>query len=285
MLVAQPLKKLMTFVAIAFLSTATAGCQETQNSNQEQKQSTSEKTLRKSETKKSDTTKKPTLVELLSDAEAALEANKIDDAKASATAAQSLSKTNYRAKMEIARILFGCGAMKESAAVYDEVVEGIPDAKPQLWQRGLALYYAEEFEKGVDQFESHQTYNSQDVENSVWHLLCKAKVTSLAEAREEMIKIERDSRIPMKQVFEMFAGTGSPEAVLKACSYDPKKVMANSEIYHGLLYVGLFHEMMGDQEASNKSMTEALKFKPRIQGLMGHVAEGHLRARKAYPGE
>jgi lipoprotein NlpI len=186
-------------------------------------------------------------------------------------------------KMDAARILFGAGQMKDSAKLYDEVLESRPEIKARLWQRGLALYYAGEFEKGVDQFDTHQTFNSQDVENSVWQLLCQSQLTSVEDARKGMIQIEHDSRIPMKQVFDMFAGTGSPEKVLEACGYEKGKPRKDNSTYHGLLYVGLFHEMMGDQEASNESMKEALKFKPTIPGLMGFVAAGHLRARKAYP--
>ena len=173
--------------------------------------------------------------------------------------------------------------MKEAAKVYDSVLESAPQIKPQLWQRGLALYYAERFEDAVDQFNSHQTYNTQDVENAVWHLVCNAKVSSVDEARKKMIQIKRDTRIPMKQVFEMFAGAGSPELVLEAAGYDKDKVKPDSSIYHGLLYIGLFHEMNGDKEASIEWMKKALKYKPYIPGLMGHVAEGHLRARNAYP--
>lgn len=216
-------------------------------------------------------------------AENALADNDIETVTAAVAEIRSRENIPGRVKNEIARILFGAGEMKDSVAVYDEILETFPSDKPQMWQRGLALYFADEFEKGVDQFESHQTFNSQDVENSVWHLLCKSRLTSVEEARKEMILIEHDSRVPMKQVFDMFAGSGSPEEVLKACGYDKDDIKPDGSIYHGLLYVGLFHEMIGDQEASNQSMIEALKYKPSMSGLMGHVAEGHLRTRKAYP--
>jgi len=216
-------------------------------------------------------------------AESAVGKNDIESVTAAIAEIRSRKEVTGQMKMGIARILFGAGAMKESAEVYDEILEAYPDNKPELWQRGLALYYADEFEKGVDQFESHQTFNSQDVENSVWHLLCQSRLTSVDEARKKMIHIEKDSRVPMKQVFDMFAGTGSPEEVLDACGYEKGKPKLSNDIYHGLIYVGLFHEMTGNQKASNEAMIEALAYKPEMNGLMGHVAEGHLRARKAYP--
>ena len=220
--------------------------------------------------------------ELLIIAEEALDENRVDRTLEAIRELRGREKMSVVMKMHVARVLFGAGAMKESAAVYDEVLEQSPGIKPQLWQRGLALYYAEEFKKGVDQFDTHQFYNSQDVENSVWHLLCKARLTSVDKARESMIQIEDDSRIPMKEVFEMFAGKGSPEQVIAATGFDEQNIVRNGSIYHGWLYVGLFHEMMGDQKAANEAMKTALKCKPIIPGLMGHVAEGHLRVRGAY---
>ena len=217
-------------------------------------------------------------------AEFALAENDIDTVTKSMTEFQNRDSKPWGSKMEAARILYATGDMKGAVALYDEVLQEQPDIKPLLWQRGLALYYVGEFEKGVDQFDTHQTYNSQDVENSVWQLLCQAKLTSVDEARKSMIQIQEDSRIPMKQVFDMFAGTGSPQDVFDACGYqEDMEPRDDSSIYHGLFYVGLFYEMTGDVEASNRFMIKSLSFKPIIPGLMGHVAEGHLRARKAYP--
>ena len=220
---------------------------------------------------------------LIVNAEKALYKNDVETALAAISEARQRENLNIGMKLDIAKLLFGAGEMKESAAVYDEVLSQQPDIKPQLWQRGLALYYAEEFEKGVDQFDTHQTFNSQDVENSVWHLLCQSRLTSVEEARKSMIQIEEDLRIPMKQVFDMFAGKGSPEQVIAASGYNGDNIVRNGSNYHGWLYVGLFHEMMGDQEAANEAMKKALKCKPIIPSLMGYVADGHLRVRGAFP--
>lgn len=187
---------------------------------------------------------------------------------------------DVRKLMDLGEQFYAAADMQRSVQAYDLVLEANPDLKPRLWQRGLALYYNQEYLRGVEQFESHQTLNTQDVENSVWHLLCQSKLSSVDAARQSMIQIEGDFRVPMKQVFEMFAGTGTPEDVLNACGYQAGSLRESSELYHGLIYVGLYHEMMGDQKASLDAMEQAVECLPPIAGLMGHVATTHLKLRK-----
>src|SRR6266508_21668 len=52
---------------------------------------------------------------------------------------------------------FQSGRIEESAAGFDRLVKMAPDALPQLWQRGIALYYAGRFKDCRVQFESHRT--------------------------------------------------------------------------------------------------------------------------------
>jgi lipoprotein NlpI len=204
-------------------------------------------------------------------------ADKIDLTDSSTSVATSLLYI-------IGEAYFATGKPKQSVAAYDRLLKDRPNLKPQLWQRGLALYYAGDYAAGIDQLESHQSYNSQDVENSVWHLMMKAKIGSVAQARQAMIPISRDGRVPMKQIFDMFAGTGSPKSVLQACDYDESSstgvIDPDSATYHGWLYIGLYHEMMGDPDAARKAMTQAEKFNPLTSGLMAHIAKAHLLIRK-----
>lgn len=276
---ARIVSPLLCCAALFGSSIASIGC------NQTHQDSEVEATDAKVESDQDEDLTKIAIDSLIRRAGAALHKNDVPSAKSIASEILRRDNVDVNTQMEVARILYACGEMKEAAKVYDQILESVPNLKPQLWQRGLALYYSERFKDAVDQFDSHQTYNSQDVENAVWHLLCKAKLSSIEEARKSMIQIKRDTRVPMKQVFDMFSGTGSPEEVLKAAGYNEEKTKRDSSIYHGLLYVGLFHEMNGDAKASSEAMVKALKHKPYMTGLMGHVAEGHLRARKAYPSE
>jgi lipoprotein NlpI len=81
----------------------------------------------------------------------------------------------------------------ESIADFDRQVKLQPDQAAQHWQRGIAYYYAGEYDKGARQFELHQTVNPQDVENAVWHFLCvvRAPKGSVEAARKKNLSQSR----------------------------------------------------------------------------------------------
>src|SRR5205085_8743876 len=96
-----------------------------------------------------------------------------------------------------------------------------PQQKPYHWQRGISLYYAGRFDDGKKQFELHQTVNTQDVENAVWHFLCTVRLEGLESAKKQLIPIEKDARVPMAQVHQLFAGKARPQDVLAAAQAAP----------------------------------------------------------------
>jgi len=61
---------------------------------------------------------------------------------------------------------FQAGRIAQSVAGFDRVVSLAPRSAPQLWQRGIALYYAGRFNDCRQQFELHRTVNPDDVENA-----------------------------------------------------------------------------------------------------------------------
>ena len=134
-------------------------------------------------------------------------------------------QSKERARELAARVLqlrgeehFRQARIPESIADFDRQLELQPDRAAEHWQRGIAYYYAGEYEKGARQFKLHQTVNPQDVENAVWHFLCVARAPkgSVEAARKTLIPVTHDSRVPMAQIQQMFAGTMTPEEVLRA---------------------------------------------------------------------
>src|SRR5262245_43106032 len=93
------------------------------------------------------------------------------------------------------------GRITESVTGFDRVAKLAPDHAPQLWQRGIALYYAGRFQDCRAQFESHRTVNPDDVENAAWHFLCVARAESPVKAKAALLPVGPDSRVPMKQIY------------------------------------------------------------------------------------
>src|SRR5688572_2542889 len=101
---------------------------------------------------------------------------------------------------------FAEGRFVQSAATFDEAAKMIPNEAPYLWQRGIALYYAGRYGDCRRQFESHRTVNPDDVENAAWHFLCVAREQSPDKARAALLPVGPDSRVPMREVYQMFRG-------------------------------------------------------------------------------
>src|SRR5688572_30587041 len=97
------------------------------------------------------------------------------------------SSENPREILDMAIEDFLAGRLKESLVGFDRVVALAPQAAPQLWQRGIALYYAGRYQDCRAQFESHRTVNPNDVENPAWHFMCVAKADSPAKARTALL--------------------------------------------------------------------------------------------------
>ena len=166
---------------------------------------------------------------------------------------------------------FQAGRVSESAAEFDNVVKLAPDYAPQLWQRGIALYYAGRYRDCRAQFESHRTVNPDDVENAAWHFLCVARAESVEKARAALLPVGPDSRVPMREVYQMFSGTIGPEMVLAAAGAG----MAGEFYAH--LYVGLYFEAIGRKaDALAHIKAAAADRYAAAGGYMNRVARVHL---------
>jgi lipoprotein NlpI len=163
-----------------------------------------------------------------------------------------------------------------SLADFDRAAQLAPKSAPQLWQLGISDYYAGKFREGRRQFELHQTVNPDDVENAAWHFLCVARVDGLPAARKSLLKIDttRDARVPMAEIYELFAGRGSPDAVLRAAAKDatPQAAM------YANLYLGIYFEAAGDNDKARASIRKAAAASID-DNYMHDVAKVHVRQR------
>ena len=163
----------------------------------------------------------------------------------------------------------------ESLADFDKFIEMMPSREPYHWQRGLVHYYAGKHKAGRKQFESHQTVNTQDVENAVWHYLCISKTDGVKEAEKHFIKITSDRRVPLKEIHALFAGKGTERQVLDAIkANDPEPAALARGQFYGYLYLGLYFEAQGDKKKSTDYIAKATKGH-EAHGYMGQVARVH----------
>jgi len=170
---------------------------------------------------------------------------------------------------------FKLGLFKDSIDDFDRYLAMRPQERAGHWQRGITLYYAGRFEDGKKQFEHYEQVDTNDVENAVWHFLCNARAHGVDKARSQLLKIGRDRRAPMTEVYELFAGRAKPEEVLAAATAGaPPAELRNRQLFYAHLYLGLYGEVMNDPKLALQHLTKAAD-DHRISHYMGDVARVH----------
>ena len=167
---------------------------------------------------------------------------------------------------------FQRGRIAESVAGFDNLVKLVPSIAPELWQRGIALYYAGRYSDCRRQFESHRTVNPDDVENAAWHFLCVAREQAPDQARAALLPVGPDPRPPMREVYQMFRGALTADDVLEAAGNRP------AGQFYAHLYIGLYSEALGRKDLALRHIKEAAsgRFAP-VGGYMHMVAGVHLQ--------
>ena len=165
--------------------------------------------------------------------------------------------------MRQAEMDFLAGRLEASVDGFDQVARERPDAAPQFWQRGIALYYVGRYDDCRRQFESHRVVNPNDVENAAWHFLCVARAESPDAALAALLPVGPDARAPMREIYEMFSGRMTPQDVLSAVDGVPQAR------FYAHLYRGLYHEALGRTEAAREEIFLAAD--ERFAGVGGYM--------------
>lgn len=170
---------------------------------------------------------------------------------------------------------FKLARFNESCADFDKFLQFVPQRAAHLWQRGISCYYAGRYEEGRKQFELHQTVNSNDVENAVWHFACIARSSGLVKARASLMPVQDDPRVPMRQIYAVFAGKARPEDALAAAKGGyASPVQLQGQLFYAHFYMGLFYEVLGNDKLARKHITQAAE-EYKLEDYMGDVARVH----------
>lgn len=172
------------------------------------------------------------------------------------------------------------GKVAESLEEFAAAMKKDPRIEPYLWQQGISQYYAKQYAEGRRHFELHRVVNPHDVENAAWHFLCVAQVDGLSKARRSLIEIDtaRDSRIPLAQVYALYAGDGSAAEILAAAA---EADSAQATMY-AHLYLGLYYEVAGEPAKAETHLRQAVAAK--LENVYMHeVAKVHMQQRNWMP--
>jgi lipoprotein NlpI len=173
-------------------------------------------------------------------------------------------------------VCFRLGRIAESLRDFDRSIEIAPASKPECWQRGISLYYLNQYDAGREQFEVHRTVNPNDVENAFWHFLCVAKKDGVEAAQAALLPCGRDSRPPLMEVLELLRGKATPESVIAAAESAPGGPVGKSvSRFYGHLYVGLYYDALGKPDLAKSHLERSTAEK--IGGYMRDVAVIHLQ--------
>lgn len=174
-----------------------------------------------------------------------------------------------------ADVYLRCGRIDDAVKWFDHYLKSEPEALPELWQRGIALYFAGDYKRAASQFEEHRKVNPHDVENAAWHFLCVAKSDSMETARRLVLPAPNDPRVPMAEVLSMLSN-GDTDAVRRRMqeSGGGRSATESAEFY-GNFYLGLYADAGGDQADALSWLKKSASNAPHH--YMGDVARVYLQ--------
>lgn len=145
-----------------------------------------------------------------------------------------------------------------AVADYDRMVELNAELDTGHWRRGIALFYAGEFEKAAGQFERYHSFDNVDRENGIWRYLCQRQAFGIEKAREGLLKYEKDDREPFGDVYRMFEGKITGDELLdKIRLAKISETERQKRLFYAELYVGLNEAVEGRADSAKSHLTRA----------------------------
>lgn len=176
-------------------------------------------------------------------------------AAAAAAAAAAGNRQDPRDLVRAGMLKFRQNDVEGSLEDFDAALAAAPSIRPQLWQRGLSLYYLSRYEDGAKQFRDDVAFNPNDTEESIWAFLCEAQMMGPAKARQIFLQVGLDPRPVMRAAVRCFQEGSDPAAILAAAAGDSR---GGHDSFYANLYVGLWQEAEGDAESARQAITRAV---------------------------
>jgi alpha-L-fucosidase len=179
--------------------------------------------------------------------------------------ALSLDRASGPALHARAGLLFKMSRFPESIADYDRAISaGGAHDEYSGWERGLALYYAGQFDAARKQFEGYHRFDAADIENGLWRYLSIAQAEGRARAVETLTPYPRRSRPPFPALHDLYGDKGSLEAVLAEAEREAASAEGRKEnLFYAHYYIAKHLELLGKLVDARLHLKEALERKPR----------------------
>ena len=154
-----------------------------------------------------------------------------------------------------ADMFLGNFAAAESA--YREMVKLDPELDASHWRLGIACFFADHAQAGADQFEKYHSFDSVDRENGIWRYFCHHRAEGPEKARQQLLRYEKDDRPPFREVYQLFQGSLTAEAVIAAAQAGTESTRPQRQFY-SYLYVGLNASLEGDRRLAETALAKAV---------------------------
>lgn len=171
-------------------------------------------------------------------------------------------------------VQFKLGRVFESIQDFDRAEQLDNRLTPYLWQRGLSLYYIEQFAEAARQFELDLKVNPQDVEEMIWRYLSLARLQGPEAARVALLPADQESRPVLRKIYDLFLGNCPVEAVLSLGEDQDDRGR-----FYSLLYAGLFYEAANLPDLARVYIVKAAN-QPPLDDYMWHLARVHKQRRR-----
>jgi lipoprotein NlpI len=152
------------------------------------------------------------------------------------------------------------GDFAEAVADYAKMVELDSQQDASHWRKGIAHFYAKEYERAAGQFERYHSFDNVDRENGIWRYLSQVKAHGKVRAREGLLKYEKDDREPFPDVYKLFAGEIAPEEILERI--EAAKIgdaEREKRRFYAHLYIGLNHAVENEPRKASQHLREAVR--------------------------
>jgi len=151
------------------------------------------------------------------------------------------------------------GRIRSSIKQFERYIELVPGDKAELWQYGIALTLAGQFEDGRKLFELHRVANPNDVENAAWHFLCVAKVSGINEAKKTVLPAPGDTRVPMTEIRRLLMDGDERRVTAAVEELTAGSTSREVAEFFGNLYTGMYADAVGNPTKARRLVGAAAK--------------------------